>query len=112
MKYDHNRVITAIDNTIAIWRIEQVDKLMAMGKTHDEALIELGLHPEHKDDEPSGWFNWEGGRSFDSYPDGTMNLTLVQVRLRGGSTYGGSAGSFKWDHIGHKTDIIAYRILK
>lgn len=68
----------------------------------------LAKEPAQTENEPEndGWKDWLGG---DCPVD---KFTKVEVRYRGidGEDVW-SAGNFRWKHINHQTDIIAYKIV-
>ena len=50
------------------------------------------------------WIKWDGGEC------PVPPKTLVEVKLRSGTVMGpGRAFGYRWNHLGNRTDIIAYR---
>ncbi len=78
------------------------------GKACSENISSLGT-TDNSEPQPDaeGWIEWRGVGDCPIY-----GATIVECKLRDGSTYRDLAMEWRWDHYGSGGDIIAYRVVK
>lgn len=87
------------------WKAGRAMLRESMEKQRHSALDEI-IPQTAKQPENDGWIPWSGGEC------PVNNLLRVQVQYREidfGDT--ANAGSFRWNHVGKPSDIIAYKIV-
>jgi hypothetical protein len=99
--------------TVELDKVLADHRLLRLGLINDVDIASLrkALEPfdpslAEKAPADDGWITWTGGEC------PTEASTKILVKLRSGEVEDGSAGDYRWDHLGACIDIVAFKILR